>query len=274
MHLLGPGQLFKGNLTMKKWLLIIVLMACNSLVFGQFGGYKFGSRPFGGVLDTTLTTPSEPDSFECPISDSMLIGYWAFDVEDSLVYDSTYNDYTGVLNGGSWITGKRGKALSFNGTSSNWVNFGDNMDLGTGDFTFCFWARFTDFSANYIIASKYNSNGWYVASNTSGRIYAKIRDASTNVNVTNDNVSMNVNTWYFIVLKRDADDGSTGMKILVNNANEKTGQQGTGTISNGDNMYFGQMMNLYYGKVQMDECWLFQRLLSTDELNILMNRVD
>lgn len=274
MRLLGPGQLFKGNLIMKKWLLIIVLMACNSLVFGQFGGYKFGSRPFGGVLDTTLTIPSEPDSFECPISDSMLIGYWAFDVEDSLVYDSTYNDYTGVLNGGSWITGKRGKALSFNGTSSNWVNFGDNMDLGTGDFTFCFWARFTDFSANYIIASKYKDIGWYVGCTTAGRIYGKIRDASTNVQVTNDVINLNLNTWYFIAFMRDADNGSTGLKILVNNANQKTGGQGTGTISNADMMYFARMTSSYYGKVQMDECWLFQRLLSTDELNVLKNRVD
>ena len=75
-----------------------------------------------------------------------LVGYWSFDSYNSTgIYDnSTYNNF-GTFNGANFgvsniTTGKRGKALSFDGVD-DYVNTGSNIDLSNKNFTLSAWAK-------------------------------------------------------------------------------------------------------------------------------------
>lgn len=73
---------------------------------------------------------------ECP----GLTGYWRLDEGSGNIANDSVGNHTGSLQlSPTWITGKLGKALSFNG--SNYVRIDDSyeLDVGTGDFSIEAW---------------------------------------------------------------------------------------------------------------------------------------
>jgi len=72
------------------------------------------------------------------------IGYWNFDEGyGTTAYDSTGYGNDGTITGATWVqNGKKGKALSFNG-SSDYVDCGndESLEFGTGDFSISAWVK-------------------------------------------------------------------------------------------------------------------------------------
>ena len=91
-----------------------------------------------------------------------LVGYWSFNEGTSTIaLDYSGNKNKGTLvNGPTWVNGKQGKALSFDGVNG-YVNIGDPangvLDVGTNDFTVSVWAK----SSNYLTGRGIVSKGLY-----------------------------------------------------------------------------------------------------------------
>jgi len=101
-------------------------------------------------------------------SNNGLVGYWSFNEgRGGQAGDSSGNGNTGTITGASWVNGKRGKALSFNG-SSDYVDAGDksNLNFGTGDFSISLWYKSgqlnTDRRGLIVKASSYNTKGYSI----------------------------------------------------------------------------------------------------------------
>lgn len=65
------------------------------------------------------------------------------------IFDVLRGDVSGTLasmTNSDWIPGRDGWALNFDNTN-NVVRFGDNFDIGTGDFSYAIWFK-TEFGAN------------------------------------------------------------------------------------------------------------------------------
>jgi hypothetical protein len=78
-----------------------------------------------------------------------LVGWWSFNEgSGTVVGDGSGDGNTGTINGATWIGGKYGNALSFDGTSS-YVNIANSASLGlTTDFTISAWIKVTHDSIN------------------------------------------------------------------------------------------------------------------------------
>ncbi|MEK7812208.1 MAG: LamG domain-containing protein, partial [Candidatus Desantisbacteria bacterium] len=103
----------------------------SDLYIGNWGG---AGRPFAGKIDEVRVynrtlTPAEVNShyssglnyvqLSTKPTDSNLVSYWNLDEGNgSYAYDAAGNGNIGTLTSGpTWVAGKYGKALSFNGTS-------------------------------------------------------------------------------------------------------------------------------------------------------------
>ena len=77
-----------------------------------------------------------------PIDDS-LIGYWNLNEGAGiLLYDSTGNQNNGTVSSPTWVMGKYGNALHFNG-KNDYVNVLNSVSLNqTSQLTISFWAKF------------------------------------------------------------------------------------------------------------------------------------
>src|SRR6185369_11373079 len=80
-----------------------------------------------------------------------LVGYWTF---DGTALDSSGSNFNGTLVGGpTYVPGKNGQALNLNG-SSQYVDMGNVLNPGSGDFSIFAWIR-TSQPANFsMIISK------------------------------------------------------------------------------------------------------------------------
>lgn len=83
---------------------------------------------------------------QLPISANFL-AYWPIDEgSGSTTTDASGNGYDGALSGGSWVSGKYGSAVSFNGVN-DFVDLGTEIDIvPQHEVTFAAWVRWDDFS--------------------------------------------------------------------------------------------------------------------------------
>lgn len=103
-----------------------------------------------------------------PCDEPGLLASWRFDEgAGDVVHDCTSYGHDGRLDGGVWVAGKRGGALSFDG---GWVGFGDPAGLRiTGALTVTAWIREEQASSaetQYIVsrrANGTNGGGWRFA---------------------------------------------------------------------------------------------------------------
>jgi hypothetical protein len=80
--------------------------------------------------------------------DSSLVGYWNLNEgSGSLATDSSGNGNNGTITGVSWVDGKYGKALNFDG-ASNQVDCGNNASLSVHNLTVSFWFNSVDVTSD------------------------------------------------------------------------------------------------------------------------------
>jgi hypothetical protein len=98
--------------------------------------------------------------------------HYQFDEGAGTIAHDAIGNYDGTVNGASWISGKIGQALSFDGVNDS-VNIGD-VQLLTNDLTISTWLRISDYSQlNSYSVSKYNTA-------TNEREYAVYFDGPSN----------------------------------------------------------------------------------------------
>ncbi len=181
--------------------------------------------------------------------------YWDFNAGTGTTVKDLIGEVEGTIHNAKWTDdGKYGKALEFNGTDTakDYVDFGNNLNVDTGDFSLSVWAKSKGFKASAGVVAKgayfYGYGpGYFIGYATSpkylyGGVYDQPIGAATasgrygsfslGSNGTTDNW---VDTWTnFVIVK----NGST-VRTYVNGVLKYTGNSVTNSLSNGKNLYLG-----------------------------------
>jgi hypothetical protein len=121
---------------------------------------KYNPRRFGTLVCILFSL-----SLLLPIkADASLVGYWNFDENTgSNVNDSSGNNNTGTIYGASWVSGKYGYGLSFDGASDGTDDYvsipnADSIDIDV--FTVSLWVSFYDVTRSQVLLDKRNGQ-WH-----------------------------------------------------------------------------------------------------------------
>jgi len=134
-----------------------------------------------------------------------LVGWWRFDEGSGrTAVDSSGNGNDGTIYGASWVEGKHGNALSFDGVD-DLVEFGSrsSLHLGTGDFSCSLWVK-QDSRAAFpfdFIYSRGLSAHWYIRALSQTAIQVGLNDGTNRQFI---DYAVNLwNKWVFIAVVRD-----------------------------------------------------------------------
>ena len=160
------------------------------------------SNDFGSV---------ESEEFELQISDALmngLVGWWKFDETDgTIAYDSSGNGNDGNLtNGPTWVTGKIGGALSFDGNDDR-LKLPHQMMNGLSEFSISFWFKENERKEQMFLSlateSDFNRFIFYLSINITNFV---ISDKSPSEGVLNYQCNANFEQWNAISLVRTSSD--------------------------------------------------------------------
>ena len=169
------------------------------------------------------------------VSNLGLVGYWPMNEgRGTKAGDSSGQGNTGTITGATWINGKRGGALSFNG-SSNWVNISNSTTLNQANFTAFAWFKTTSSSDQKIIS---NNISYHQLQTLNGHLRICVNGCTEGSTIVNDN------KWHLAVVVGDATsiraylDGNSTAEITQSvSSNDMTGTFSIGKVGNGDSSY-------------------------------------
>jgi len=162
----------------------IALYLVELMILSSFAGvFTFA----GNDLTTTASAEDEYDM-------GHVVGMWKMDENGGdTVYDETDNDNDGTRNGATWVDGRNGSGLEFDG-DDDYVEVADDndgLDL-TGDFTIEAWFRLDVLDSTGMIVSKWGrgseiSYGLYVS--VDNKLYFELTsDGSTRTTLTSSTI--------------------------------------------------------------------------------------
>ncbi len=200
-----------------------------------------------------------------------LVGYWNLDEgTGTTALDLSGNGNGGTLvNGPTWVSGKIGNGLSFNGTN-NYVNITNstNFNFGTGNFTVSFWASSNVYKTMSGIISKglyWNSGlGWTITDVSSPTyIFFNTYDGTTQKYIQS---SLSIYPWtYITAIKRDGN-----IEFWVNGTMMSTNSAPSNTLDNSSSLTIGSGPSGYWNGL-IDDVRIYNRSLSVAETQSLYN---
>ena len=207
-----------------------------------------------------------------------LVASWHFDEgSGNITYDSSGNDNDGTIYGATWVDGKFGKALSFDGID-DYVDCGDSesLRLGTSDFTIAVWFKEnTGVSSHGSLISKgtYAANGEYAIYVFNGD---HIRYCFEGDCEHGDHTGLNDWQWHFMVsvqngsvnrgyIDCELDAENTDMSVdITTNKHQGIGVRNLGVDGSTN------LADAYFNGI-IDEVFIFKRALSEEEILDLYN---
>jgi len=201
-------------------------------------------------------------------SDEGLVAEWHFDEgTGSVLKDSSGNGNDGMIYGATWVEGKYGKALSFDGVD-DYVYCGNDriFDFGTNTFTIETWVKITDkTTSNWegIVGKWDTPNGYFLQYISSTGAWAFGWHGNTYLNPSK---SIGDGNWHHVVAKRT---GLTSAELYIDG--EFIGSRADlPSISSDtpDPLSIGRL-SLEYGRYFngiIDEVRIYDRALSAEEI--------
>jgi len=230
-----------------------------------------------------------------------VVGSWHFDEgSGTTVKDTSGNNHNGTINSATWVDGKFGEALNFDG-SNDYVDLGDILDdvFAGADkkFSFSLWVKpASEMTNNFMIAKCADTACsedqrqflFRLYNNKPAFLYYCARDASTYRGVLGSTPITDLNKWYHLVMTYDGsvdtNDGLDRVKIHVDGATESTSlhlSRGTlGAIQNGTaHLGIGKHLSSsgtncgssFYFNGIIDEVRIYNKVLTADEISDLYN---
>ena len=204
-----------------------------------------------------------------------LVAYWSFDEGSGIiVHDYSGNGNDGEIHGASWVEGKFGKALFFDGAS--WIEVPDSETLdGFAEITLEVWVNPILGERGAIISKWFyeyeipiNDRVYVLTVEADGRVdFGLSSDGSDGIWVESS-MKVENNTWNHIVA---VSDGET-MKIYVNGIQDpnivdapKSLHSSNKSLQIGAWNYSPNETNTYFRGI-IDELKIYNRALTTDEI--------
>src|SRR3989344_2491526 len=211
------------------------------------------------------------------VSNLGLVGYWSMNEgTGSYAGDASGNKNTGTLtNGPTWVDGKRGKALNFDG-SNDYVEMGNVLNPTT-NMTLVAWFNIKSFAGiNYLISRDNGTTATRrdysldVANSTTLRYsYDDTATNPTNKDVTVQ--TLNTNQWYHFVIVLDS--GNNAM-FYLNGVSVGSATAATHVGQTTNSFHIGRSHNTssgsqIYTNSLIDEVRVYNRALSAAEVQAL-----
>jgi hypothetical protein len=199
-----------------------------------------------------------------------LVGWWKFDeTEGNIAYDSSGNGNDGNLtNGPTWVEGKIGGALNFDGVD-DYVNFGVRSVFNLeSEITVSLWIKASDYKYAQVISKSTLSGGftwafkWRVSTE---RFYFRMYDPSGQYETfLRYNQNPALNEWSNILFSY----GNSNSNLYLNSNLEAEGDF-TATLTNQTNplLVGGAGSEMFLGLI--DDVRIYDRALSADEVKAL-----
>ena len=216
------------------------------------------------ILNTSYFIPLA----HAAVSDSGLVGYWSMDEGTSTIaHDFSGNKNNGTLTGStlpSWVNGKLGKAISFNG--SNYVSITSGPYLNYRPVTFALWIKESSSQYGTFMIGK-SGYGGFLRDYGDGRYEWDIYSGGEN------NIFANIpsyNQWHFVVGTYDGTtqilyiDGISAASQALNVMPGATSDFGIGSCP-----FCGPGQ---FTTGQIDEVRVYNRALSATDVNELYQR--
>ncbi|MEV8513211.1 LamG-like jellyroll fold domain-containing protein [Dactylosporangium sp. NPDC051484] len=212
---------------------------------------------------TTTNAPTQPTG---------LIAGYNFDAgSGTTVADLSGNGNAGTITGATWVTGKYGSALSFNGTSDIVRIPASSTLLPSTGLTLAAWIQPTAAQNGWRTVMQKENDAWFLnASNTTGALYPAggITTSTGASSYCSGTSASPVNAWTHIALTYDGTD----LRLYVNGVQVSTKpiagalQQTSNPLSIGGNGPYGE-----YFKGLIDEARVYNRALTQAEVQTVMN---
>jgi len=197
-----------------------------------------------------------------------LVGCWSFeDGRGNTATDFSGNGNTGTLTNmenSDWVTGKRGKALDFDGgSSSEYATTGSFSQFSGGKVTASAWVKKAANSQNGFIVSKSPVNtNWQLFLQGTALYWGAV---SPQLSCGFGDQYLDV--WTHVV---GVQDGTTG-QIYINGVQCASGTIGAFTESSSAILIGKHSANNYYFSGSIDEFRIYSRALSATEVLQLYN---
>ena len=224
---------------------------------------------------------SGAQKFTAPPTNLGLVGYWSMNEGAGTVAgDGSGNGNRGTLTGGpTWVDGKRGKALSFDGGDDD-VLVADNnsLDFGTGDMSISAWIKpNTVTTANQAIVDKTGGGTAAYRFNTSNADGDRLKFTRGSLFVdgvgSNDNVLV-AGVWQHIAAVVNT-SGTDIVTFYVNGVAQGSGNLANSSFTNANPLMIGQKgydgSSVVNFNGLIDEVRIYNRALSAAEIQTLYN---
>lgn len=171
--------------------------------------------------------------------------FFIYDYHSSRLLIEHFETIESIENNGGTISGTLSlepgwiyNSANFSGTQN--INYGNNFDFTTNDFTIEFWFKPNSENTNqYIVAKKnHGTFGGYAVIYNEDSNTGKITFIGTEANGSNllwelsSDSELNDGEWHHIALVRDYSDTTNGIKIYVDGLLDNQGSQTQGSVTN------------------------------------------
>ncbi|MDD5597182.1 MAG: PKD domain-containing protein [Victivallaceae bacterium] len=229
------------------------------------GQYDNGSYRFNGAVDEVRIYDTLLTKEEIVIHSAS--GCWHFDEgSGTTAYDSSSGGNDGVIHGASWVNGKAGGALAFDG-SDDYLDCGNDTDLELTTFSVEAWVNTNYSGGHQILACKgiYMNSGWYVWLRSDQAIYLQVNNTASAEQLQSVPNAFTLNEWNHIAVTYDASTKTAN--FYVNGIWKGTD---TGTIeltASPAHFYIGQYDNGGYRfNGAVDEVRIYGRALTEEDI--------
>lgn len=201
------------------------------------------------------------------------VGHWKFDEgSGTTAMDSSGNalNSTSFTGNPTWVSGKYGKALAFDGTSQS-VNFGNVLGI-TGNVTAEVWVKWNEFK-NYGVILEKGTGGSATSFNYAIWSYASSVNAIIGNGTSNNTVSVNASAlstgrWYHLALVAD---GST-LKLYIDGKVAASTTQTITPTANSSNFSIGNATSTPYNvNGSIDDVRIYNYALSPEQVATVKN---
>ncbi len=253
-------------------------ITCTGFTIASATSITGGSCPITGaavgtwnvVVTNTDTGTGTGSNLFSILSSSGLTGYWKFNENTGTsVYDSSGNGNNGSINGASWVAGKSGSGLSFNGSSS-YVEVPDSSTVDQlSSFSWTAWVYISGYGDYREILTKQSTNqggNYEIRINPDGILSFAAFTNSVNV------ISVNVVPLDQWVLLSGVFTSGSKVELYINGSLNNSVSTGVTTYgSNSDTLKIGKRADGLFFSGLIDEVAMYNRALSGSEILSIYN---